>query len=119
MSRNLFGWSLPPGVSTLPGDEDDPPVPGDKRWPVCACGAWLRAEADAIEGAPEHPRCPKHGDNYDRCTEVVRMTDEPPNWEDVPKELWEETRGCLGYFVPTYFYRICRRCGAITREEVL
>lgn len=116
--RSIFGWSLPPGVTRLPGDEPDPPMPCEKGWPRCACGALLRMEPDTIPDAPERPPCKRHGTNYTRCEELERLTvDVDP--EGVPAEIWEETRGCLGYWVSTFYYRQCRKCQAITREEVM
>lgn len=118
MTRSIFGWSLPPGVTTLPGDEPEPPLPGDPNWPRCACGALLRMEPDVIEGAPTHPPCPRHGMEYARCEAAERKTYEVDP-DSLSAEDWEETRGCIGMWLPTYFYRRCRRCQAITRYEVM
>ncbi len=43
----LFGWSLPPGCGTLPGEED---------YPCAVCGKW---EDDCICG--ECPECEEAG----------------------------------------------------------
>jgi hypothetical protein len=46
---SIFGWSLPPGCGTLPGEEDEPPCE--------VCGKFSE---DCI--CPECPVCGCHGD---------------------------------------------------------
>lgn len=49
--RSVFGWSLPPGVTTLPGEEPCPPCQccgGDPEGESCIC--------------PECPVCEVFGD---------------------------------------------------------
>ena len=38
----IFGWSLPPGCGTLPGEEPEP------IQPRCHCGAFLSYEPDEV-----------------------------------------------------------------------
>jgi hypothetical protein len=54
----IFGWSLPPGCGTLPGEEPDPPC--------AACGKWID---DCI--CPECPVCGCQGDP--QCYEAHGM----------------------------------------------
>ena len=49
MRSGIFGWSLPPGVSRLPGEESDPP-----------CEVCCKAVEDCI--CPECPRCGTAGE---------------------------------------------------------
>lgn len=51
MRGGIFGWSLPPGVTTLPGEEP---------WQCGVCGNW---DDDCV--CPECPVCGYHGDQ--RC----------------------------------------------------
>ncbi len=45
MTRNVFGWSLPPGCTTLPGEEPDA-YELQMAHRCSKCGAFLRAKAD-------------------------------------------------------------------------
>ena len=38
----IFGWSLPPGCHTLPGEEPEAPQPR------CHCGSFLKAQPDEV-----------------------------------------------------------------------
>jgi hypothetical protein len=52
--RNIFGWSYPPGCSSVPGDEPDGPL----DCPICADEVELSEECPTCK---QDMLCPKHG----------------------------------------------------------
>ena len=86
---SIFGWSLPPGVTTLPGEEP------------CICEICCQ-DVDADECiCPECPECGSQGDPkcYEehglvRTEEQIRLHDETTAlWEEenrAENEYWEE-----------------------------
>ena len=78
MEGSIFGWSYPPGVSSVPGDEPDPPCE--------VCGGY--PELDCI--CPECPVCGTFGDPL--CYEkhgLVRTSEQIEQLARKEKE-WEE-----------------------------
>lgn len=124
MSRHPFGWSLPPGVTTLPGEEDAP------RQMRCKCGSFLPSkpfktepwedgtdcdgkvtphETEYTEGEirilGEEFRGKKYTVYYSPCGEQDSLTPHKPHRE-------------IHMTGAVEFYR-CRKCGATTEFNTL
>jgi len=102
----IFGWSLPPGCSTLPGEEPEPVQPR------CACcGAFLPYAADSWE-TREHWE-----EDYDD-----RKPAEGPGIRNVTRVRNDGYGfGPLWAFERRHDYRVlkwtCRNCGATLEES--
>lgn len=127
MTRSIFGWSLPPGVTTLPGDELEAPLPGDPGWPRCTkCGGWLKGEPEDRGDRPAYSPCKVHAQDFDTCEDLERRREElerkwdgesPPNEEE--KAVLDAMRGCQGRWAASLLYRTCAACGTENVEAVL
>lgn len=78
--RNIFGWSLPPGCTTLPGDEPD--ALELRMAHRCKCGAFL----------PNNPERTEPWEDATECDGKVEAYDQPYD-EGSIQILGEEYRG--------------------------
>ena len=79
----IFGWSYPPGVSSVPGDEPDPPceVCGGFEWDeTCLC--------------PECPVCYAYGDPFCYIEHGLRRTEEQKFQLEANNRKWEYENWC-------------------------
>lgn len=76
--RSVFGWSLPPGCSILPGEEAIPPSCEDCEIPEDACPGMDKCEKVYLDG---HPACClKHRVEFvDYCGECEAEAFQPMN----------------------------------------
>jgi len=82
MSRNIFGWDLPPGVtdSMLPGSED---------FPCDICGGFSNAD-ECI--CPECPECGSYGDTLCYEKHGLVRTQEQKQIEQLSQKKWENNK---------------------------
>ena len=120
--KSIFGWSLPPGVSKLPGDEPDPSeIRLSHR---CSCGAFLPMKADRTLPYEDVTECDgrvtTHEEGYDES--LVRILGE--EFRDKTYPVYFAPCGVMHgpethaphkivNWAGTVSFTACRKCGKV------
>ena len=107
MTRSMFGWSLPPGVTRLPGEEPDQ-AEMQLHHRCKLCGGFLRSKSDRTEPWEDADLCDgsvkvMEGEFISTCGFQTSLEPHKPH-----KEI---------RMAGSHLFFNCRNCGHVTKTS--